>query len=386
MHVVPIHFMIPKIVHQTWYRKDRIPEWLKEIQGQNQRMNPEVEFHVWGDEDIHTFLLEYRSQLPPYLLEAYYRINPRYGACRADIFRYVLIYLKGGIYMDMKIRCKVPFREWIDFDRDKAIVSYWPSHIAYEKATLGNEHGELQNWFLVFEEKNIYLRTLLETLSTRLRNETKLDYFGKAPILHLTGPVMYTRILEPWIQDSLSTPSVQRVRVVQSWIYLEYGNFFHQHQLGKEHYIWFTEPLLLKSHQTIPHEVIHMPPPSFLREERVPPGFYILSLRPMSLRCRVLYPLFYLCHGVDLIVGYDPESSLLVFGCFHTCISPWDHWLESFLKHRCMQVQETIHWLASQSLLLKQVSLQSGTEGGYLQVQFHHQSFVEIERLSSTEK
>ena len=30
------------------------------------------------------------------------RINPQYGAARADLFRYALLYTRGGIYLDIK--------------------------------------------------------------------------------------------------------------------------------------------------------------------------------------------------------------------------------------------------------------------------------------------
>jgi hypothetical protein len=36
------------------------------------------------------------------VFRAYQRINPLYGAARADFFRYALIYQLGGIYLDIK--------------------------------------------------------------------------------------------------------------------------------------------------------------------------------------------------------------------------------------------------------------------------------------------
>lgn len=42
----------------------------------------------------------------PDVLQAYQTIHPEYGPARADFFRYCIMYLKGGVYVDMKSECK----------------------------------------------------------------------------------------------------------------------------------------------------------------------------------------------------------------------------------------------------------------------------------------
>ena len=36
------------------------------------------------------------------ILSCYLRIDPVYGAARADLFRYLLLYRTGGVYLDIK--------------------------------------------------------------------------------------------------------------------------------------------------------------------------------------------------------------------------------------------------------------------------------------------
>ena len=55
---------------------------------------------------------------------AYHKINPKYGAARADFFRYIIIRDQGGIYLDLKSNSSVPFREIIK-PNDTYLLSSW---------------------------------------------------------------------------------------------------------------------------------------------------------------------------------------------------------------------------------------------------------------------
>ena len=53
---------------------------------------------------------------------AYERINPCYGAAKADLFRYCVIYKLGGIYIDIKSRIDAKPNEFIS-PTDELILS-----------------------------------------------------------------------------------------------------------------------------------------------------------------------------------------------------------------------------------------------------------------------
>ncbi|NCY26854.1 MAG: hypothetical protein EBX37_19095, partial [Alphaproteobacteria bacterium] len=266
--------MIPKVVFQTWYRKDMIPESFQTIIKKNREINPEFEFEMFDDDEVEQFFRRYEKDLPVHIVTAYHRINPRFGPCRADIFRYAIIYVKGGIYMDIKVRCIVPFQDWINFEEDRAVFSYWS--IPHQISVLKNRFGELQNWFLVFRPKDPRLWQLLQSITNTILRKEGVHVGGKNDILHLTGPIIFTKNMETALDPAKGD------RLVLSRQFLDYGGFFHQKLLGKEHYVYYYEPLLLRlfsTHRTMPYRQIlswremTSSSSSFLLRY-VPPGLY----------------------------------------------------------------------------------------------------------------
>lgn len=292
--------MIPRVVYQTWYTK-QLPPWLSTIQTQNQIMNPEIVFRCLDDQDIDEFWKAHRHHLPTnHIMEAYYRINPHYGACRADIFRYAILYVFGGIYLDIKIQCKVPFREWISFEHDIGMFSYW-KNLSTQKQFLQNQFGELQNWFLIFQPRDPLLARLLVSISHSVLKETRLDYIGKGPVLYFTGPLIYTMIMEPYLTS---------YRLFSSWKVLEYGDHTHEQKMNS-HYSRLREPLFLKRNHSIPSVLHHVHRPVF-SSSTFCPGLYLFSLGSSKIHSRQTYPLSYLCNGIDRLFGY--VYPILLFG------------------------------------------------------------------------
>ena len=89
---------IPRILHQTSSSRELPTEVAENIKNL-QSTNAEWKYEFYDDQDILNFI---RKNYDARIQKAYDRINPRYGAVRADFFRYLLIYRTGGIYLDIK--------------------------------------------------------------------------------------------------------------------------------------------------------------------------------------------------------------------------------------------------------------------------------------------
>lgn len=98
---------IPKIFWQTM-KSNQVPAVMKEYADTWIDNNPEYEYRFFDDDDIIDFI---SSDFPEYM-EAYKKI--KYGASKADLWRYLIMYKYGGIYVDMDCRCINPLRQWID--------------------------------------------------------------------------------------------------------------------------------------------------------------------------------------------------------------------------------------------------------------------------------
>lgn len=250
--------MIPKIVYQTWFSKNNIPDTYVQIINHNKNLNPEYDFIIYDDQDLHNLF----QNAPISIKNAYLRINPHYGPARSDLFRYYIIYVKGGIYLDIKIKCLRPFREFIE-ENTECLLSYWEG-LYYNQDILSNQKGELQNWHIIFQPKSLLLEKVLSTIIATIHDLSDHDVQeirGKYGVLKSTGPLIYTQIIEKMIQSGSSV-----VDFFNSNYYLEYGSTYIGLQYGAYiHYSSLNEPVFLNKNLSIPmkffinHRFIHTP-------------------------------------------------------------------------------------------------------------------------------
>lgn len=94
--------MIPNIIHQIWIQGyDKIPQELKQNHTNCKIINHDFEYMFWDENKIKKIL--FNNFDVKYLdLYNYYTIP----AQRADLARYAILYIYGGIYLDMDMVCK----------------------------------------------------------------------------------------------------------------------------------------------------------------------------------------------------------------------------------------------------------------------------------------
>ena len=72
---------------------------------QLQKQNIEFEYFLYDDDDCRLFIKEHFSTD---VLNAYDRLIPY--AYKADLWRYCVLYIYGGIYLDIKYQCMNDFK------------------------------------------------------------------------------------------------------------------------------------------------------------------------------------------------------------------------------------------------------------------------------------
>jgi len=92
-------YKIPKIIHQIWIGPLPVPELYKKLQKTWQTMHPDWTYMLWTDKEVNNLSLVNRQF---YLLEKAY-------SAKADILRYEILYVFGGVYIDMDCECLQPF-------------------------------------------------------------------------------------------------------------------------------------------------------------------------------------------------------------------------------------------------------------------------------------
>ena len=91
--------IIPLKIYQTWYTKN-LPPKMKENVELLKQQNPRFEHYLFDDNDCREFI---KNNFEESVLNAYDGLIP--GAYKADLWRYCVLYINGGIYMDIKLSC-----------------------------------------------------------------------------------------------------------------------------------------------------------------------------------------------------------------------------------------------------------------------------------------
>jgi len=93
---------IPKIIIQTYYKKEKIPD---KIYKNIKKYAPDYEHIIYDDEECEEFLKKYFN---PNILVTFKKLK---GAHKADLFRYCYLYKYGGVYLDIKTELIRPIGE-----------------------------------------------------------------------------------------------------------------------------------------------------------------------------------------------------------------------------------------------------------------------------------
>lgn len=201
---------IPKIIYRTC-NKDYLSKFQQSIQ-QTQQVMKDYKQIVYFDQDIIDFIKE---NYPEDVLYLYNKINPQYFPAKTDLFRYLLIYKLGGIYLDIKSVILKDIDPLIQKYEDKLFVikgrdsnllkKMFDNFYLDEKLKRnhdwshfsGTPYGEYNNWFIASPAGNPLLKkVILQTLSNIKYGIDNNNYIhGEISVLAMTGPLMYTRVI-----------------------------------------------------------------------------------------------------------------------------------------------------------------------------------------------
>ena len=189
---------IPKFIYQTTKSKFGLPVALEENIEQIKDLNKGWAYRLFDDWDIEDFI---RNVYGQETLVLYNKINPAYGAGRADLFRYLLIYETGGIYLDIKSGVTQAL-DTVLLDTDEYILSHWPGQPGHRHFGWGRHRGlgmrgEFQNWHVIATPKHPFLKQIIGCVLNNIKNYNPAkDGVGKFAVLRVTGPIAYSLAIE----------------------------------------------------------------------------------------------------------------------------------------------------------------------------------------------
>jgi mannosyltransferase OCH1-like enzyme len=95
---------IPKTVYQSWC-SHKLPPHMKRCNDTFKEINPEFQYVLYDDTECRAFIV---AHFPTDVVDAYDCLIP--GAFKSDLWRYCILYIHGGIYIDIKYECVGDFR------------------------------------------------------------------------------------------------------------------------------------------------------------------------------------------------------------------------------------------------------------------------------------
>jgi mannosyltransferase OCH1-like enzyme len=200
---------IPLKVWQTW-KTAHLPLRIARTVRRFRNNNPEYTHRLLTDLECSQFIEEHfggtRTE------QAYFRINPAFGAARADFWRYCILFKYGGIYLDIDSTCVTPLRNIISGDdsavlsQEKNLVDAWradlsilneSAFLAKPPTTLLERPGNVfLQWFLIFTPKHPLLEAVIDNVTDAVLKYREFSPNdrpgGHARTIYLTGPLRFT--------------------------------------------------------------------------------------------------------------------------------------------------------------------------------------------------
>ena len=162
--------LVPSIIWQTNFTgRVTLPVYLNYLF--NRLMAPGFRYRFMVTGDRETFI---KSNFEPRIYEAYKRIQ--IGAAQADLWRLLVLYKYGGVYMDI----------------DAHLV--WPLHrlipSGQQELYLKIKTGEISNYFIASQPGNKNLLELINNIVENINTNTSSNVYD------LTGPGVFNKVFK----------------------------------------------------------------------------------------------------------------------------------------------------------------------------------------------
>lgn len=249
---------IPRLIHQVCLSA-QLPVILRENIEALRDRNPGWTHHLYDDHAVEDFIADhYGSEM----LRDYRSIDRSYGAARADLFRYLVVYRLGGVYLDLKSTFLRPI-DTVLRPNDSYIISQWRNAPGeyHEGNGLHREltevqGGEFQQWHVIAAPEHPFLERVIENVISGIgRYRARRETVGWKGVLNLTGPIAYTRAITPILQQHPHRRIAHEKAIELEFSILPSSN--HQQLFGK-HYSRNSSPIVRRPWPLSGYDRLHV--------------------------------------------------------------------------------------------------------------------------------
>ena len=163
--------IIPLNLYTCWHTKE-LPPLMRKNYNLLVENNPEFTHYLYDENDCREFI---KNNFPIDVYNSYNKLIP--CAYKADLWRYCVLYINGGIYIDIKYNSTNGFK-FIALTEKEHFVRDRPESCIY-------------NALIVTLPKNEILLKCINQIVENVKNR----YYGENP-LYITGPALLGRFFE----------------------------------------------------------------------------------------------------------------------------------------------------------------------------------------------
>ena len=169
--------IFPKMIYQTWSTKT-LPSSIQSSIDTMMQVNSNYGYQLFDDADMLSFI---ESNYDSSVVECFNSL--RVGAAKADLWRYLILYKQGGIYLDVD---STIYGKLDDLIRDDGC-----SVISRE-----NNPGKFVQWCLMFTPGHPILKICIDSCLDNIRKKNSRS------VLELTGPVVYSNSINQFFGNN----------------------------------------------------------------------------------------------------------------------------------------------------------------------------------------
>lgn len=167
---------VPLVIYHSWGTREVPPKMYEHIQKLIEQ-NPEFDYSFNSDEDCREFIA---ANFEPSVVAAFDCLKP--GAFKSDLWRYCILYKKGGVYIDIKSQPKKKLITILETHTTPLFVKDLPK---------GPHYSYVWNGFMAAEAGNPVFRRCIDEI---VKNVSEKNY-SVGSSLGITGPGLIGKLL-----------------------------------------------------------------------------------------------------------------------------------------------------------------------------------------------
>jgi Glycosyltransferase sugar-binding region containing DXD motif len=188
---------IPLTIYQSW-RTNTVSVKMREAIYTLLDKNPEFDYYLYSDEKCVEFIKENFSSD---VVDSFNTLKP--GAYKSDLWRYCILYIKGGMYIDIKYYAVIPILDSLRRHSLRKDPAVYVQGVPVQCYTTSIFLREAYNGCMISPPANRVYKDCIDDIV----NSCKLKLYKSSP-LDITGPCLLLRMLRKYktVEEIRSEP------------------------------------------------------------------------------------------------------------------------------------------------------------------------------------